>query len=238
MYWLEKIREFKNEKGLTYKDIANRTGIALTTVEKLFSGRTNDPKLIMISQITNVLGHSISELLSDTSCTFVLSDIEREMILKIRRLDEFGETRVNDTIKSETRRMEAESKKQLTYSRIYYDFPVSAGTGEFLDNRTAVIAELSCKPPRGTDYILRISGNSMEPQYSDGDYVYVNSRETIDFGEIGIFVAEGSVYMKEYTPDGLRSLNPDYKIIRFYDDVRCLGKVIGILQGEIDITSN
>ena len=134
--------------------------------------------------------------------------------------------------------MEAESKKQLTYSRIYYDFPVSAGTGEFLDNRTAVIAELSCKPPRGTDYILRISGNSMEPQYSDGDYVYVNSRETIDFGEIGIFVAEGSVYMKEYTPDGLRSLNPDYKIIRFYDDVRCLGKVIGILQGEIDITSN
>ena len=151
MYWLEKIREFKNEKGLTYKDIANRTGIALTTVEKLFSGRTNDPKLIMISQITNVLGHSISELLSDTSCTFVLSDIEREMILKIRRLDEFGETRVNDTIKSETRRMEAESKKQLTYSRIYYDFPVSAGTGEFLDNRTAVIAELSCKPPRGTD---------------------------------------------------------------------------------------
>ena len=238
MYWLEKIREFKNEKGLTYKDIANRTGIALTTVEKLFSGRTNDPKLIMISQITNVLGHSISELLSDTSCTFVLSDIEREMILKIRRLDEFGKTRVNDTIKSETRRMEAESKKQLTYSRIYYDFPVSAGTGEFLDNRTAVIAELSCKPPRGTDYILRISGHSMEPQYSDGDYVYVNSRETIDFGEIGIFVAEGSVYMKEYTPDGLRSLNPDYKIIRFYDDVRCLGKVIGILQGEIDITSN
>ena len=39
--------------------------------------------------------------------------------------------------------------------------------------------------------------------------------------------------MKEYTPQGLKSLNPDYDIIKIFDGVRCLGKVIGILEGKI-----
>ena len=75
----------------------------------------------------------------------------------------------------------------------------------------------------------------MEPEFSDGDYIYVTKRESIDFGEVGIFVAEGSVYMKEYTPSGLKSFNPAYKLIRFYDDVRCLGKVLGKVSGRVEI---
>ncbi len=235
MYWLEKLREFKNESGLTYKDISDRTGIALTTIEKLFSGRTSDPKLNMASKIVNLLGHDVSELIG---CTIVLSEYEKQTLSEIRRLDASGRARVNDTIKSELCRIEAEKNASSPrYSRIYYDFPVSAGTGEYLDNRTAVIAELSDEPPKGTDYILRISGDSMEPQFYDGDYVYVNSRNNIDAGEIGIFAAEGSVYMKQFTALGLKSLNPRYPLMRFYDNIHCLGKVLGKLEGSIEIST-
>ena len=54
MYWLTQLREFKNEKGITYKEISEHTGVALTTVEKLFSGRTADPKLSMVTKITQL----------------------------------------------------------------------------------------------------------------------------------------------------------------------------------------
>ena len=231
MYWLEKLREFKKESNLTYKEISERSSIALTTVEKLFSGRTRDPKLNMISDIVRVLGHSGAELIEGANDA--PTPDETEMIKQMRSLDNLGRARVRDTILSELCRVELASRQ--VYSKIYYDFPVSAGTGEFLDERTATIATLSEKPPRGTDYILRISGDSMEPEFSDGDYIYVNKRDCVDFGEVGIFVAEGSVYMKECTPSGLRSFNPAYKLIRFYDDVRCLGKVIGKVDGSISI---
>lgn len=236
MFWLDKLREFKKENNITYKQISDKTGIALTTIEKIFSGRTNDPKLNMITKIVTVLGHTPAELVSNSGNTFVLSDFEKSILSGFNTLDDTGKRRVFDTLKSELSRMEAEkSAAQRRYSRIYYDFPVSAGTGEYLDNRTAVIAELSEEPPRGTDYVLRIAGDSMEPIYHDGDYVYVNSCETVDLGEVGIFVAEGSVYMKEYTQKGLRSFNPNYKLIKCYDNVRCLGRVLGKLDGDIQI---
>lgn len=236
MFWLDKLREFKKGKNITYKEISDKTGIALTTIEKLFSGRTKDPKLNMITKIVAVLDHTPAELISDTGLSSTLTDFEKNFLYGLNSLDVAGKRRVFDTLKSETARMEAEkSAIKHRYSRIYYDFPVSAGTGEFLDNRTAVIAELSDEPPRGTDYILRIAGDSMEPIYHNGDYVYVNSCETIDFGEVGIFVAEGSVYMKEYTAKGLRSYNPNYELIKCYNDVRCLGRVLGRLDGNIQI---
>ncbi len=87
MYWLDKLREFKSEANLTYKEISDRTGIALTTIEKLFSGRTNDPKLNMTSKIVSLLGHDISEL---TDSTFVLSRYEKKTIDKLRHLDKSG----------------------------------------------------------------------------------------------------------------------------------------------------
>ncbi len=77
----------------------------------------------------------------------------------------------------------------------------------------------------------------MEPDFSNGDYVYVNSSNDISTGEIGIFVAEGSVYMKQFTPMGLKSLNPKYPLMRFYDNIHCLGRVIGKLEGNIEIAS-
>ncbi len=236
MFWLKKLREFKAENNITYKQIADKTEIALTTVEKLFSGRTKDPKLNMITKIVTALGHTPAELVSGDNTVFSLTDFEKELMFEIRKLDKRGKERICDTIKSEIDRIEAQrNMARQRYSRIYYDFPVSAGTGEFLDNRTAVIAELSEEPPRGTDYILRISGDSMEPIYHSGDYVYVNSCETVDFGEVGIFVAQGNVYMKEYTPKGLKSFNTEYKLIKGSSDIRCLGKVIGKLHGEIEI---
>ena len=141
------------------------------------------------------------------------------MILKLRRLDGDGRRRTEDVIKSELRRINAETGRR--YPCMYYDFPVSAGTGEYPEYTTAKIIELDREPPVGTDFVLRIAGDSMEPDFSDGDRVAVKSAETLDIGDIGIFSYAGNVYIKEYTPAGLRSLNPRYPIIKGHEDTAC-----------------
>ena len=69
----------------------------------------------------------------------------------------------------------------------------------------------------------------MEPVYYDGDIVLVREQETIEMGQIGIFILDGSGYIKKYCVDHLVSLNEDYDDIPLsdYEDVRCSGRVIG-----------
>lgn len=110
-------------------------------------------------------------------------------------------------------------------------YKVSAGCGFELDEGDNwETIEISDTPEaRRADYALTISGNSMEPVYYDGDIVLVREQETIEMGQIGIFILDGSGYIKKYCGDHLVSLNEDYDDIPLsdYEDVRCSGRVIG-----------
>ncbi|MGN0163115.1 MAG: helix-turn-helix transcriptional regulator [Candidatus Ornithomonoglobus sp.] len=235
MYWLDRLKELKSASRETYKSIAEKTGIPQTTIEKLFSGRTKDPKMNMINDIVRCLGFSLDELIENKEPGKNLTEAEREIIDEYRELDTGGREHVRRTLLHEFNRVKIakQNASRRWYSAIYYDFPVSAGTGEFLDSQTVSIAELEYEPPHGTSFILRIAGDSMEPEFHSGDHVYVESTESVEYGEIGIFVYAGSVYMKEYTPEGLLSLNPAYKLIRGNEGIKCLGRVLGIVDGEI-----
>lgn len=114
-----------------------------------------------------------------------------------------------------------------------FDLPVSAGTGVFLDATTAeeiTIPENS--RTAGADYAVRISGCSMEPKYHDGDLLLVADCDSVENGELGIFVLDGSGYFKVFGGDRLISLNPDFGDIMLKDfcDITCCGKVIGKLK--------
>ena len=227
MEWLNILKKYKKSSGLTYTEISQRTGIPKTTLEKLFSGRTNDPKIGMLTKLAHCLGCTIDELAGSEGDR--LTEEERGVILRYRSLDEQGKRAVTAFLRHEAQRAEQARRRETraVYPMLYYDFPVSAGTGEFMDDTTAEVISLETEPPAGTDYILRIAGNSMEPEFSDGEYVCVSRAGELELGEIGIFICSGSVYMKQYTREGLRSLNPDYALIPASSDIRCLGRVLG-----------
>lgn len=234
MYWLTKLKEFKDEQKATYKSISAQTGIALTTIEKLFSGRTKEPKLLMIDNIVRSLGHSLSELVEAPPENILLTKSEKDFISRFNALDDKGKQHILTELTAEEERMAFENAPTL-YHKVYYDIPVSAGTGEFLDYSTVAIAELTQMPPHGTDYILRIAGDSMEPEFANGDYVYVKRTDVLDYYDIGIFTLGGNVYIKEYTPRGLRSFNKKYRLIDGNSEIKCLGKVLGKLSGDITV---
>ncbi len=110
-------------------------------------------------------------------------------------------------------------------------YKVSAGCGFELDEGDNwETIEISDTPEaRRADYALTISGDSMEPVYYDNDIVLVKMQDTVEIGQIGIFILDGSGYIKKYCGDHLVSLNEDYDDIPLsdYEDVRCSGRVIG-----------
>lgn len=54
----------------------------------------------------------------------------------------------------------------------------------------------------------------MEPNYPDGCYVLVKKDTTaLRYGDVGIFQADGSLYIKEYRKDGCIP-SPAYDVMR------------------------
>ena len=115
-----------------------------------------------------------------------------------------------------------------------YDMPVSAGVGEFLtdSSRMEEIVIPDDARTAEADYALRINGDSMEPKYRSGDIVLVQSADTVEEGELGIFVLDGSGYFKKYGGDHLISLNTKYPpiLLKEFSDVACVGRVVGKLK--------
>ncbi len=125
---------------------------------------------------------------------------------------------------------EGEERPAAKRAILLYDMPVSAGTG--IDLTEEYAGELmipNTEQTRDADFALRISGNSMEPKFRDGDILLVHSTEQAQQGELGIFVLDGAGYFKKHGGDRLLSLNPAYAPIMLsnYRDVKCVGRVIG-----------
>lgn len=112
----------------------------------------------------------------------------------------------------------------------YYDYPASAGTGLFLDETIAEDLTIKATPEAfAADFAIPISGDSMETDFSSGDIVLVRSCPNIPEGQIGIFVLDGDVYIKEYGGDCLISHNSKYNpiMLKDYGLSICLGRVLG-----------
>ena len=78
--------------------------------------------------------------------------------------------------------------------------------------------------PSGAEFGVRVSGDSMEPAYLDGQIVWVRRCETLRSGEVGIFLYDGNGYLKAFEERGtggqpvLLSYNKRYAPIPVYPD--------------------
>lgn len=114
-----------------------------------------------------------------------------------------------------------------------YELPVSAGTGVFLSDTASVSISIPSTPQtQNADFALRIKGNSMEPKYRDGDILLVEECESVEYGELGIFILDGDGYFKRFEGDRLCSINPEYQpiLLKNFEDINCCGRVIGKLK--------
>lgn len=246
----DRIKSLRKSTGLSAKKFAELIGVKYTTYYGYESGNS-EPDADFICVLAdrfnvstdyilcreNVVPPQISVAISSAAC-------------RIGRAYEKATPPVQRTVEVALEPyMDEQSKKgQVTanfdescISIIVYDQPAAAGLGNYLDGTTYEEIEFpENSVPRGTDFAVLISGNSMEPKYSDGCVVFVKSQPVIEDGQIGIFSFCGESYCKMLKIDRARkqvflvSLNPAYEdiIVDDPDNLRTVGRVLGSAEIE------
>lgn len=139
----------------------------------------------------------------------------------------------NETVSSSNTVITPTPAEYAVRTLTLYNTPVSAGIGEYLDNSdTTTIRVKNTEKVAMASYALRVNGNSMMPDYCDGDILIVKETDNIADGELGIFICDGQGYFKKFGTDRLISLNPDYEDLMLSDFERseCVGTVLGRLK--------
>lgn len=172
----------------------------------------------------------------DVFGTPVITSSELEHIETYRDLDPLGKSHVDAVLQWETERMhqleQAAATPAATRIINYYYRLASAGTGQIIfDMPPTKRIEIPAIPEyEKADYAIGVNGNSMEPVYHDGDTLLVEMTDSVDIGEIGIFLVNGESFVKKRGETELISLNLGSKNVPLNEDARCLGKVIGKIE--------
>ena len=116
----------------------------------------------------------------------------------------------------------------------FAELKASAGTGQWLGDEeyTEWVDVLDTPEARKANVVIEVSGDSMLPDYKDGDNVLVKLNAEPQENEIGIFIIDNNGYIKKLGKDKLISLNREYPDIPFENgtEVKFVGKVIGIAE--------
>ena len=92
--------------------------------------------------------------------------------------------------------------------------PASAGTGEFLeDGNFEMMRFPEDSIPDGAEFGIRVSGNSMEPVYHDGQIVWIRKCSELSIGQVGVFIYDGEGYIKAYDEQ-----EPDEDVVEHFTD--------------------
>ncbi|MDO4444655.1 MAG: XRE family transcriptional regulator [Bacillota bacterium] len=240
----EKIKIARKAKKYTQKQLAEKIGAAHNSISD-WENDKNKPDPDTIELLCGVLEITPNYLMSSSSDE--LSPKDKSFIRKYHTLDLFGQQTVDMILNREYERVEL-IKKQLdrisylestpiiagketnTVVRLYtYMHKIaSAGNGFYFDDIPTDTLEAPYLP--GADFIIGVNGDSMEPTYSDGDLVYVEKKQIIEVGEIGVFILNNECFIKEVGEKGLVSHNEKYDMIPGSEKIQCIGKVLGKVE--------
>ena len=226
----ERLKKARLAQHLNQEELAERIGAKYRSISTWENG-TAKPDCLTILRICEALKISPNHLLGYNMNIDTPTLHEWAILHKYRDIDEIGKDAVSAVLDAEYRRV-AKPKKARLLRLDFYNYPASAGIGNFLEEETPddILVNESVEAEQA-DYVIPISGNSMEPTFHDGDKVFVEKMDSVDEGDIGIFVINGDVFIKELGDRCLISHNENYKPIKLRpdDSIYCCGKVIGVV---------
>ena len=93
--------------------------------------------------------------------------------------------------------------------------PAAAGVGNMLDDAEyyETVSFPEDQISAGADVGIKVSGDSMEPVYHDGQVVWVQKCDTLYPGEVGIFIYEDKAFIKVYSEQ-----DPDDDVLDEFTD--------------------
>ena len=256
--FLDKLNYLMEKRSINKNTLSQLSGIPYTTIDGLYKKGYENTKLSTIRKLARALDVSLDYLMIDNitdenygkTVELSLEREERDHIKKYRTLDRYGKEAVDGILEIEYRRrkeqlmqepkiitppmheMKAEEPVRIIWLPEPLQ-PAAAGYGQAADDETAEQVPVRYnETTRKADYIMRVSGDSMEPKIHDDDRILVRAQPSIEEGEIGVFIRDSECVIKVYRGDYLESLNPQYGNLPFRGFSECKGLVIGVLRPE------
>lgn len=235
----DNIKRLLSAKGLNPRQLAIALDFKYTTVNDWVNAKTY-PRIDKIEMLANFFNVSKSDLVENKSEEIATTSPVQAIYDQLTpprqaKALTYLEKQLLEQNEEETKINEVSEVIQL-YSYNYYDHPASAGTGQYLNDVRVEQIELPIDVD--ADFVIPIKGDSMEPDYHDGDLVFIQTSVDLNNGVIGVFNYNGEAYIKQLVIDTeqayLHSLNPKYKDMPITPetDFRIIGEVVGRYKEE------
>lgn len=240
------IRRVRLAKELSQKEFGDLIGVRNTTISSWERG-ISVPSIETLMELSQVLNVPLKEFTGNNS-----SPLENEQLGEARKdkdnilnryysLDEKGKEVIQYMLDNELERIRNKQKAFIypmlqtsdlepseTVELDYY--PQAAGMGKGQDVTPCAPEKLEVivdQIPKYTDYVIRVTGDSMEPTYHSGDLLFIQNTQVLNKGDIGVFVVEGETLVKELGENELISHNKKYAPIKNGDGCFIQGRVVG-----------
>lgn len=235
----DNIKRLLSAKGLNPRQLAIALDFKYTTVNDWVNAKTY-PRIDKIEMLANFFNVSKSDLVENKNEEMATTSPVQAIYDQLTpprqaKALTYLEKQLLEQNEEETKINEVSEVIQL-YSYNYYDHPASAGTGQYLNDVRVEQIELPIDVD--ADFVIPIKGDSMEPDYHDGDLVFIQTSVDLNNGVIGVFNYNGEAYIKQLVigteQSYLHSLNPKYKDMPITPetDFRIIGEVVGRYKEE------
>ena len=236
-----KLSKLMDINGTNANELARKIDVSPQTIYSIIKRDSKKADIEVLLKLADTLGVTAEYFVDDLtpgngSSLEQYSKEELDHLKKYHNLDTLGQSHVDAVLQWETERVQqiqpTASAPAATRMINYYYRLASAGTGQIIfDMPPTKRIEIPAIPEyRKADYAIGVNGNSMEPVYHDGDTLLVEMTDSVEIGEIGIFLVNGESFVKKRGEVELISLNHESKNIPLNEDARCLGKVIGKIE--------
>ena len=208
-----RIKQIMKEKGMTQADLSKESGISKSTLSEWLNDKY-EPKQNSIYILSETLGVNPTWLMG--------LDVGKENKLDISLIyNELKQPRQQKVYNF----AESELEEQRLEEEYNDDYLGQTAAGAPIEGQQPI-------PFVGAETVnLLVNGDSMEPNFHDGDIIKYHPQPELENGEIGVFAVNGGITMKKFRRNSdirLESLNKKYEdiIIKETDDFSILGKVI------------
>ena len=229
------IRHRRLSIGIEQKELAERIGVHKNAISNWERGRSR-PDFNLIPAICKALDVSPYELLGMEEPEVQITPRENALISKYRKLEDRFRTHVDVMMDSLLQAQDAENVPELfeiEFRPTRLAAGSDAGLHDIIEPQQIMVHDSPLL--HRANGVYKVNGDSMEPTFHDGDFVFVEdipNGAPLHFGEIGAFSVGSETFIKEYQQDGLHSHNPHYPVMHFEEDagVLLIGRVLGVVE--------
>jgi len=249
MSFAERLKRILAERNIRLTRLCADTGISYHTMQSIIKRNTNEMNIsvgipLTIAQYLKIDLHELLGVEPTAENGQHITPKATRLLSGFDRLNDTGQDKAIERTEELTEiprfrkgcvEFAEEIRPKLVTVRVA-DIPSAAGLGNPLDTPQWEDLQFPERDvPYGTDFGIRISGDSMTPEIHDGSIVFVKATPEITHGQIGIFVLDGEAFCKRFVVEQgecakLVSANPAYADIVLSEHIlaRTVGRVLGM----------